>query len=353
MSIIAKKYFFKVYVPEKNYERMLIPNTFVRWTRLKERIPEYVMLRNGNGRVWCVKTRLIGKKLFLDEGWKAFREENCVGKADFMVFKYNGSNEFKVIVLELSTQCEKTLIKSEEEEENMEEGKVAAEEDEEEHGDGKNEDEDEVEEEEEEDDDEDEDDSDEEYAEMEEDSEEEHYAGCQRNRRTCKNDLFCLGETATSSTPKTENPHIEDYEFDPEMYIEHGNPYFEAKVYKSRRNEMHVPANLIRNLSLTFPEKITLLPCQCSQHQGIQRNELRDCHLSLLQQTPIYGRYCEVTKVSKWNDGRVCVRGWGNFCKRHKIKEKDLCICEIISGKDQVIRTIRVHVIEARNGSRH
>nr|KYP73101.1 B3 domain-containing protein REM21 [Cajanus cajan] len=332
---------------------MLIPNVFVKWTRLKERIPEDVILRNGSGRVWCVKTRRIGDKLFLDEGWKAFREENCVGKADFMVFKYNGNKEFKVIVLELSTQCEKTVIKSEvEEEENMDEGKVAAEEDEEEH-EGKTDDED-GEEEEDDDNNSDNDYNDnDEFTEMEEESEEEHNFQYMKASRSQSNSRACKRETATSSTPKIEDPQIEDYEFDPEMYIQSGNPYFEAKVYKSRRNEMHVPANVLRNSSLTFPEKITLLPCQCSQRQDIQRNELRKYHLSLSQQTPICRRYWEATKVSKWNDGRVCVRGWGNFCRRHKIKEKDVCICEIISGEDQVIRTIRVHVLERMNRLRN
>jgi len=54
------------------------------------------------------------------------------------------------------------------------------------------------------------------------------------------------GDSATSSIPKTEDPHLEDYEFDPRKYIQHENPYFEAKLYKNRPNEL---VRILRSLS--------------------------------------------------------------------------------------------------------
>lgn len=41
-----------------------------------------------------------------------------------------------------------------------------------------------------------------------------------------------------SGSGYAEDPHLEDYEFDPQMYIQHENPYFEAKLYKNRPNEL-------------------------------------------------------------------------------------------------------------------
>jgi len=80
--------------------------------------------------------------------------------------------------------------------------------------------------------------------------------------------------------------------------------------------------------------------------QDIERNELRDKHLGFSRQRSMYS---EVTKVSEWQDGRVCIKGWANFCTKNKIKDNDVCICEIVSGKDQIVRTLQVHVLGARN----
>ena len=57
------------------------------------------------------------QKLYFDDGWNAFHEENCLGHADFLVFKHDRSNEFKVVILESSTQCQKPVVKMEEENE--------------------------------------------------------------------------------------------------------------------------------------------------------------------------------------------------------------------------------------------
>ena len=93
----------------------LIPNAFVRLPQLQGRIPEDVILRNASGRAWHVKTRYVEEKLYFDDGWRAFHQENCLGQADFLVFKHERRNEFVVLILQLSTQCQKPLVKMEEE----------------------------------------------------------------------------------------------------------------------------------------------------------------------------------------------------------------------------------------------
>ncbi|CAJ1971064.1 unnamed protein product [Sphenostylis stenocarpa] len=317
MATTAKKYFFKVFFPEKHTEKIVIPSSFVKSTRLgRRRIPEDVILRNVSGRVWCVKTRLIGHKIYFQEGWKVFQEENCIGKEDFLLFKHDGTNVFKVVILEQSSRCERNEVEENEVIDITEEEEREQTEDEDECFDDEN--------------------SYDNCTQMEEESEKEHMRS-QSNRSRASN--------TTSSTPK--GPHLEDYEFDPQMYIQPENPYFEAKLYKNRPNELHVPANVFKDLSLTFPQEITLSRCLCFQSEDIQSNELRQNHFGLSQQTPMYS---EVTKVSEWQDGRVCLKGWANFCTKNKIKENDACICEIVSGEDRIVRKFWVHVLGATNG---
>jgi len=143
----------------------VIPSSFVKSTRLRRRrIPEDIILRNVSGGVWCVKTRLVGHKIYFQEGWKVFHVENCIGKADFLLFKYDGTNVFKVVILEQSSRCERREVEEDEvihitEEDENEKTEDSM-----------------MEEEEEDNDDENEyfDDEDDDYTQMEEESEEEH-----------------------------------------------------------------------------------------------------------------------------------------------------------------------------------
>ncbi|KAK7404472.1 hypothetical protein VNO78_05390 [Psophocarpus tetragonolobus] len=341
--------FFKVYLPEQHSERMLIPNALVKLSESQGMIPEDVILRNASGGVWHIKTRYIGDKLYLDDGWKAFQEENYLGKADFLVFKHERSNEFKVIILELSTQCEKTLVKMEEENEEdqapaqqVQEAKMMEEEDE-----GAEDCDIESEK------DTDEDDY---HTEMEKEVEEEHdTAPAGHTSQSCGK--ACKREIASSSNPKAKDP-LEGHEFDPEIYIQPENQFFKAKLYKNRPNELvrnlmffllHISGYAIQNFSLTFAEKVTLICCQCYQLQDTQRHQLRDYHRNLAQQAPIRKKYLEVTgKVCSWQDGRICIKGWADFSRRNKIKKSDVCFCEVTLGEDQVARTLHVHVVGAR-----
>ncbi|KAK7312381.1 hypothetical protein VNO77_36190 [Canavalia gladiata] len=415
MTFAPKKYpdFFKVFLPEQHHERMLIPDAFVKLPSLQGRIPKDVILRNRNGRVWRVKTHFIGDKLYFDDGWKLFREENSLEEADFLVFTYDGINEFKFKILELSTRCEKTMVKEEEEQgkekenvieleeevniteikEKAEQGKeeenvieleeeVNIEEDEvieikevEEHEEFEDylmeDKEEQTQEEDSEDDDYDDFDSDE-YTDTEEENEGEYNAGNMRSQchhRANKTLVVCNRKTAISSLTRVKNLQLGDYGVEAEMYIQPDNLCFVAKLYKSRPNELvrilicsvedstsvlfnsykcchigfHIPANVIKDYSLTFPQKVTLLCCQC---QAIQRNEMREYHLSLPQQTNIRKKYKEVTgELCTWKDGRLCIQGWTSFCRKNNIKENDVCLCEIVIEEDQIINLLRVHVL--------
>ncbi|KAK7264356.1 hypothetical protein RJT34_31963 [Clitoria ternatea] len=298
MTTAAKKYpdFFKVFLPEQHSERMLIPIAWV--TCIEGGIPEDVKLRNRNGRVWYLKTQQIGDKLYFDDGWKTFWEENSLEDVAFLTFEYDGSNEFKFIILDTSTQCEKPMVIEEDEDR----------------------------EEESEDDDSDDDDYDDNDAKMEEENEDRRWkCHCKVGKR----------EAATSPTTK-----IEDLLLEAEIYMELDSPHFYVKQHETRPNELHVPGNVIKALKHSFPKKITFSCCQC---KGIERHKIRDYHQS--QQTHTGEKYLEVAgEVHKWKDGRVCVKGWAEFCRKNKIKKTDACICEIVFGEDLGVKMFLVHV---------
>jgi len=61
-----------------------------------------------------------------------------------------------------------------------------------------------------------------------------------------------------SGSGKIEGPHLEGYEFDPQKYIQPENPYFEAKLYKNRPNELVRILNAV-SLSITHNYYMFLL----------------------------------------------------------------------------------------------
>jgi hypothetical protein len=98
----------------------LIPNAFVNLVRSKRRVIKDFILRDRRGRDWNVKARRIGDEFYFDDGWKKFREENCLVENDFLVFTHIENNIFKFKIFELSSMCEKMPVMDEEENNNME-----------------------------------------------------------------------------------------------------------------------------------------------------------------------------------------------------------------------------------------
>jgi len=81
----------------------------------KQRLLKDFILRDHKGSDWHVKVRPIGHKLYFDDGWKLFREENSLEDNDFLVFTHIENNVFKFKILELSSMCQKMKVMDEEE----------------------------------------------------------------------------------------------------------------------------------------------------------------------------------------------------------------------------------------------
>nr|XP_025686368.2 B3 domain-containing protein REM20 isoform X1 [Arachis hypogaea] len=273
--------FFKVFLPQFSSEKLLLPKEHVALTRMKERVPEEFMLRNGRGGAWRVKTSCIGEKVYFDDGWKEFVRDNGIQEACvIIVFNPDGSSTFEFKIFE-SSMCEKTQTLEEAAAVEMEESS----------------------EEEEEENDDDDDDDDEDYEDEDEDEDEmdHHRAGKApaKRKRGNYNDIKEYGEIIAT-------------------FIDQHNPYFVFKRNKSRPNELHVPCKLIKEYSITIPETIKL----CCKY--IKVNSPEKITVESSPWPAFTGR------ATKWIDGRVCIKGWGGFCRRNNVNASaDTFICEL------------------------
>ncbi|XP_057746085.1 B3 domain-containing protein REM20-like [Arachis stenosperma] len=295
--------FFKVFLPQFSSEKLLLPKEHVALTRMKERVPEEFMLRNGRGGAWRVKTSCIGEKVYFDDGWKEFVRDNGIQEACvIIVFNPDGSSTFEFKIFE-SSMCEKTQTLEEEAAVEMEE---SSEEEEEEEND---------------DDDDDDDDDDEDYEDEDEDEDEmdHHRAGKApgKRERGNYNDIKEYGEIIAT-------------------FIDQHNPYFVFKRNKSRPNELHVPCKLIKEYSITIPETIKL----CCKY--IKVNSPEKITVESSPWPAFAGR------SNKWKDGRVCIKGWGGFCRRNNVNASaDTFICELKMSKNmKIVKMIQVYVVK-------
>ncbi|KAK2454028.1 B3 domain-containing protein REM20 [Trifolium repens] len=336
MTNTAKEFpdFFKVFLIEKHSDRMLIPVAFVKLMHSKKKVIKDFILRDDRGRDWHVKVRRIGDKLYFEDGWKRFREENSLEENDFLFFTHIENNVFKFKILELSSMCEKVKVIDEEENINMMENHEN-----DDGGDGNDDDDIMVEEDEEDDDDDvaddDVEDDDEYIIKEEEEENEEVYKKCNKSEpqhcRTCKN--WDNGSSSAGSI-------LEDDEINAEMYVQPGNPYFIAKPLHYRPNELHIPKNIIKDFCICFTKYINLVCCNC---KDMQSNDIAYYHNMLPQMNTNHIE--KRGKVRTWTNGRILVLGWLDLCKMSKIRENDTCLCEIVLRDNEAIEMIRVHVV--------
>ncbi|CAK8570554.1 unnamed protein product [Lathyrus sativus] len=301
--------FFKVFLPEKHSDRMLIPVAFVKLMISKQNVLRDYIFRDQRGRDWKVKARPIDGKLYFDDGWKRFKDENSLEQNDFIVFTHIENNVFKIKILELSSRCEKIkLMDGEENNDDMREVGV-----------GHDDDDNVV-------DDDDDDDYD-----YDDEGDDEVSRNEYQHCRICKS--WGIGSSSTVRK-------LDVDEIDAEMYIQPGNPYFFPKYYHYRPNELHIPKKVVKDFCLCFTKHVNLVCCNC---KDIESNEIASYHETLPTMTTKHRK--KRGEIRIWKNGRVFALGWANFCAKYKIKESDSCLCEIVLHEEKEIKMIRVHVI--------
>nr|XP_027189373.1 B3 domain-containing protein REM20-like [Cicer arietinum] len=360
MTNVTKEYpdFFKVFLLEKHYERMQIPDAFVNLMCLKTRLMKDVTLRDHRGREWHVKTRSVGAKLYFADGWKRFREQNCLEESDFIVFTHVENNVFKFKILELASMCEKIKVME------VDNNVMEEEDDGDANGDDDDDDDDY-------DDDNDDDDDDVMMIEHDDDDDpEEEIEAVKGNIRNQPQHLrTCKARDIESSSKHSKH---EDDEFDAEIYVQEGNPYFVVKQSHNRPNEivtyyihyslffhffiiyMHCflfnMGALLDNLFQKTQLRTFAFALQNISHLyvaiGVQKRDIEAYHFVLPQISTEHIK--KRGEIRRWKDGRVLVQGWEGFCRKSKIKENDRCICELVLREDKTIEMLRVHVIRRK-----
>ncbi|VAH68590.1 unnamed protein product [Triticum turgidum subsp. durum] len=97
------KNFFKVMIGDF-HERMIIPDKFAQ--HFRGQIGRTIKLASRHGYTSDVQITKNLAKLVLDSGWKAFARAHNLRTGDFLVFKYDGNSELKVLIFGPSG-CEK------------------------------------------------------------------------------------------------------------------------------------------------------------------------------------------------------------------------------------------------------
>ncbi|PSS02559.1 B3 domain-containing protein [Actinidia chinensis var. chinensis] len=267
--------FFKFFQSSKSSERLRIPLAFA--AHVKGGIPDTAFLRSCNGELWQVEVTKDRNDLFFTNGWETFVEDNSVELGDFLVFDYIGNWVFDFKVLG-RTGCNKDVVEE----------------------------------------------KDEEYKEGEGEGEEELEANAlikKREKGRGTNNLLDSGGYKGKAIANAEIEEDEDV-FKSGIVSRPKNPYFVAKLRKKRQNELHVPADVIKDHKLKLPQTLILL-----DEEGRKWS----------------------AKVVGWKDGRIWLAGggWRAFCKWNDVQWEDRCICEFMQGKGRQGLYLKMHILKA------
>ncbi|KAK7339512.1 hypothetical protein VNO77_20183 [Canavalia gladiata] len=92
--------FFKIMLPDIMQEKLGIPGKFVR--KYGKHLPNTMFLKLPNGAEWKVNLVKHDGCVWFEKGWKEFLEYHCLGHGHLLVFRYDGTSHFHVIICDLS-----------------------------------------------------------------------------------------------------------------------------------------------------------------------------------------------------------------------------------------------------------
>ncbi|XP_068490434.1 B3 domain-containing transcription factor VRN1-like [Phaseolus vulgaris] len=92
-------HFFKI-ILETNVERIKLPNKFT--NRYGGSLPNPVSLRASDFKEWVVYWTEKNGEVWFEKGWKEFAENYSLSYGYFVVFKYSGTSQIDVLILDKS-----------------------------------------------------------------------------------------------------------------------------------------------------------------------------------------------------------------------------------------------------------
>nr|QDX18316.1 B3 domain-containing protein Os01g0723500-like isoform X1 [Cymbidium sinense] len=97
-------HFFKIFLPDLSSTQLRIPPAFRPY--VEGQAPARFYLKGPSEYIWGVDLVKKSDGLFLTDGWEAFAFDHSLAAGDFLLFKYNGSSTFSVMIFD-NTACEK------------------------------------------------------------------------------------------------------------------------------------------------------------------------------------------------------------------------------------------------------
>ncbi|CAA7061123.1 unnamed protein product [Microthlaspi erraticum] len=121
---------------------------------------------------------------------------------------------------------------------------------------------------------------------------------------------------ASDNVPDLDDDDDRQYLDDPE------NPYFTVFLNPNKNSQMHIPAKVIGDYGLNFPQLITIAD-------------------------PVSNNFGTLEKIIKvQGNGSVFVKGFGSVIRRNKVKTGDKMVCEVVkTGNNNLVHTIKIHII--------
>ncbi|KAL1811935.1 hypothetical protein ACET3Z_022000 [Daucus carota] len=308
--------FFKAFITEEAHRRLNIPLAFTEY--LEGKIAHTAFLRNRKSYVWTVTTTKSRNQYSFDNGWPGFVEQNDVHLGDFLVFQYDGKCTFDFKHFGTS-MCEKEakILSFKIEEEYGEGFDREAETSEKKYADSDNSFSDVNDE-----NDGDEDDEGDNDVVLEDEKDVGEDAGYDYDDDNFDGDEDVEGEDVDEEVSvKDVETNEEDAIFKSGIVERPKNPYFVAKILPSRRSDLFVPSDVIKDFNLKLPKDL----CIFVKH----------------------GRRWK-TEVKVWKDGRtVLSKGWRPICKWNNLQLDDRCICEFVPGDGEEGLFLQMTIVRA------
>ncbi|KAG7538636.1 B3 DNA binding domain [Arabidopsis suecica] len=307
--------FFKVYLPDESGDDLVLPISFNSF--LPKPLPETVTVRSIYGKVWKMVLRKFGSEVesfVMVNGWKSFVKDEDLKGGDFLEFEFDGSRLFNFCIYEHGTMCKRIRRSSEQ----SEEIKMESDSDEENQAS---------------DDvlslDEDDDDSDYNCA---EDNDSDDYADEDAVEKDDNDGDDYVVDNDVDDVPIEDDDDVEAFDShaeadvdgdDERQYLDdRENPSFTLSLNPKKKSQLLIPARVIKDYDLQFPESITLVDPLVKKFGTLEK------------------------KIKIQTNGSVFVKGFGSIIRRNKVKTTDKMMCEIKkTGDNNLVQTIKIHII--------
>ncbi|KAG8089545.1 hypothetical protein GUJ93_ZPchr0011g27564 [Zizania palustris] len=92
--------FFKVLLPERFEERLMIPSSFSQY--LQDQPAGMISLKGQSGNTWGVELASDSKGFFFGHGWNFFVRDHSIEHGQFIVFTYDRRSHFSVTIFDTS-----------------------------------------------------------------------------------------------------------------------------------------------------------------------------------------------------------------------------------------------------------